>query len=375
MSDEDGFVAFTPGNKEVDTIQKRSSFGTLEDVDDGNVFGKKRKSSGSEPVFMNSFTPLWLDQKSKNTLERKAPPLVRLHNEILTFCEFISPTPAELAMREKVLNEAKRVILSLWPTASVRVFGSQLTTILVPSSDIDIAVLNVPLEENQSVSDLILQLTEHIRKEIKVTYLEAVTSARVPIIKYDHEESKIGVDICINHDSGLQTGEFIVEKMKTFPPFKPLALVLKTFLTQRKFNDTYTGGIGSFLLSCMILSFLQHKQKTSFFSDFYPSWNLGTLLLEFLQLYGITFNYFMTGVSVQEDGCYFPKFSFNNDSYTSSLKKGGGKKKRKNMKTMKSQKKRKLDAIEGSEEEENVGNNEKSSDKSSGRKEEPGKER
>lgn len=97
-------------------------------------------------------------------------------------------------------------------------------------------------------------------------------------------------------------------------------------------NDTYTGGIGSFLLSCMILSFLQQKQKISFYSDFYPSWNLGALLLEFFNLYGTSFNYYMTGISVREDGSYFPKFTFNNDSYTSALSKRKKKLMKKNKK-------------------------------------------
>ncbi len=76
-------------------------------------------------------------------------------------------------------------------------------------------------------------------------------------------------------------------------------------------NETYTGGVGSFLLCSMVVSFLQHKQKTSYYSDLFPSWNLGTLLLEFLQLYGVTFNYYFTGLSVKDDGKYFPKFSWD----------------------------------------------------------------
>lgn len=111
-------------------------------------------------------------------------------------------------------------------------------------------------------------------------------------------------------------------------------------------NDTYTGGIGSFLLSCMILSFLQQKQKISFYGDFYPSWNLGALLLEFLNLYGTCFNYYMTGISVREDGSYFPKFTFNNDSYTSSLSK----RKKKKMLLMKMKGHKKYTSIDDNDE-------------------------
>ena len=82
-------------------------------------------------------------------------------------------------------------------------------------------------------------------------------------------------------------------------------------------NETYSGGIGSFLLTMMIVSFLQMKQRNAAAAAAgndqsragtpQPSWNLGTLLLEFFQLYGVTFNYFSTGVSIADGGSYLGK--------------------------------------------------------------------
>jgi DNA polymerase sigma len=105
-------------------------------------------------------------------------------------------------------------------------------------------------------------------------------------------------------------------------------------------NETYSGGIGSFLLTMMVVSFLQMKQRLASVSKILvnrerrlqqqqhhrqnnnmmippqstqlnalanPSWNLGTLLLEFFQLYGISFNYFSTGICIPEGGAYVPK--------------------------------------------------------------------
>jgi non-canonical poly(A) RNA polymerase PAPD5/7 len=57
----------------------------------------------------------------------------------------------------------------------------------------------------------------------------------------------------------------------------------------------------------MIVSYLQMKQRTSHFNSQVPSWNLGTLLLEFFHLYGISFNYYSTGVRIAEGGSYLQK--------------------------------------------------------------------
>jgi non-canonical poly(A) RNA polymerase PAPD5/7 len=87
-------------------------------------------------------------------------------------------------------------------------------------------------------------------------------------------------------------------------------LVLKTFLSQRKLNDTYTGGIGSFVLCMMIVSFLQMKQQELTVTSNTSSphaWNLGVLLVDFFDLYGGSFNFIHTGISTSGLGAYFNK--------------------------------------------------------------------
>ncbi len=87
-------------------------------------------------------------------------------------------------------------------------------------------------------------------------------------------------------------------------------LVLKTFLSQRKLNDTYTGGIGSFVLCMMIVSFLQMRQQELSLTSNYNSphaWNLGVLLIDFFDLYGGSFNLIHTGISTSGNGAYFNK--------------------------------------------------------------------
>ena len=37
--------------------------------------------------------------------------------------------------------------------------------------------------------------------------------------------------------------------------------------------------------------------------------NLGVLLIEFFELYGVNFNWEVTGISIRDGGYYFPKYS------------------------------------------------------------------
>ena len=241
----------------------------------------------------------WLTNFS---FERSESSIQNLHAECLEFCRFISPTQEELANRSKVLKEVQNVIQGAFPNTQLQYFGSQLSKTLTPSSDLDLAVLNIDVADPLSV------LAEHIRTAGIATYLEVISNAKVPIIKFDHRETGISVDIVVNNNDGIVTGKLIQRYIREYPPLRPLIFVLKLFLSQRKLNDTYKGGIGSFVLSVMIVSFLQQRQKILSYQQIsQASWNLGSLLMEFFRLYGISFDYEEVGISISQGGSYFQK--------------------------------------------------------------------
>ena len=148
----------------------------------------------------------------------------------------------------------------------MKVFGSQLTNILTPSSDLDLCILNVPMknqEDKSEISKLLLSLADRIKEEGLdfASYVEAIVNAKVPIVKFDHAPTGIAVDICLNEESGLRTGYIIRDLVQQYPPLRHLTIVLKVFLSQRGMNETYSGGVGSFVLVSMVASFLQMRAR------------------------------------------------------------------------------------------------------------------
>ena len=79
---------------------------------------------------------------------------------------------------------------------------------------------------------------------------------------------------------GIKQLNYVRKIDKMYPEFKFLVFVLKCFLKIRNLSETYGGGIGSFLLFSMILTYLQtmhRKQK---------QYNLAEYLIGFLKFYG-----------------------------------------------------------------------------------------
>jgi len=258
----------------------------------------KETSIEQEIIPQGNFPP-WV--RARDSRSKSSSQIVNLHNEILDFLDLVSLTEEEQNARASLVSELKDVIKSVWPTAKVELYGSSFTELLIPSSDIDLVVLD--FEDNNPLRSL----ERALRKKCDLSSIERVESARVPIIKLVHANSGLSADISFHICSGLQTGQFVRDCMVKMPEIKPLVIVLKYFLMQRDLNETYHGGVGSFLLQLMVISFLQHRELTNRFLRRSPNNNLGSLLIEFFELYGVKFNYHSVGICVEDSGSYFRK--------------------------------------------------------------------
>jgi non-canonical poly(A) RNA polymerase PAPD5/7 len=249
-------------------------------------------------------------------------PTTRLHNEILQFCDYVQLTEEEKANRAASISDLRALTEGLWPNTELHVFGSELTGLLLPTSDIDIALLNCRRGELQ----VLRALAAGIREAGMCSQIEVVANAKVPIVKMEHKHTRISVDISVNTDSGLKTGQIMLQYIKDAPALKPLALVLKMFLVsvtrervsllmsdcalqiQRKLNESYLGGIGSFMLVLMIMFSIQSKIHHAGMKGLKSrSKNLGFLLMDFFDLFGRRLNPWKCGISTRRGGSIFDK--------------------------------------------------------------------
>uniref|UniRef100_M4AGM4 Terminal nucleotidyltransferase 4A n=1 Tax=Xiphophorus maculatus TaxID=8083 RepID=M4AGM4_XIPMA len=212
----------------------------------------------------------------------------------------MSPRPEEAAMRKEVVKRIEMIIKELWPTADVQIFGSFSTGLYLPTSDIDLVVLGKwerpPLQE--------LEQALRKRNVAEPFSIKVLDKATVPIIKLTDQETDVKVDISFNMKSGVKAASFIKDYLKKYPVLPYLIFVLKQFLLQRDLNEVFTGGISSYSLILMVISFLQLHPRIDARD---PNQNLGVLLIEFFELYGRHFNYLKTGIRISNGGAYVPK--------------------------------------------------------------------
>ncbi|KAK0148302.1 Non-canonical poly(A) RNA polymerase PAPD7 [Merluccius polli] len=281
-------------NKQQQHHQHQQQAGRRRHLNRANTF------HGLNHFLASSCNGNYTDSCSLWKTRRYTPGVNGLHEEIVDFFNFMSPRPEEEAMRRNVVNRIEGVIKDLWPTSRVEIFGSFSTGLYLPTSDIDLVVFgkwdSPPLQE----------LEQALRKHnIAGPHpIKVLDKATVPIIKLTDQETEVKVDISFNVETAVRAAQLIKSYLKRYTVLPPLIFVLKQFLLQRDLNEVFTGGISSYSLILMAISFLQlHPRIDTRRANI----NLGILLIEFFELYGRDFNYLKTAIRVKNGGTYLSK--------------------------------------------------------------------
>ena len=132
------------------------------------------------------------------------------------------------------------------------VFGSCATGLNLPNSDIDLLVYYPEVREISMINKLTCELV----KAGICTSIEPIKHAKVPIIKLQDKATQINVDLSFNRENGIFCVKLVRQLLIKFPELRPLLIVLKCFLKSRNLNETYHGGVSSFLMTMLVCNYL-----------------------------------------------------------------------------------------------------------------------
>ncbi|ULU12224.1 hypothetical protein L5515_001588 [Caenorhabditis briggsae] len=230
-----------------------------------------------------------------------------LHEEIVDLYHWIKPNEIEVRLRTKVYEKVRDSVSQRWQHKPIKIsmFGSLRTNLFLPTSDIDVLV-----ECDDWVGTPGDWLGETARGLENDNIAESVTvfgGAFVPIVKMVDRDTRLSIDISFNTVQGVRAASYIAKVKEEFPLIEPLVLLLKQFLHYRNLNQTFTGGLSSYGLVLLLVNFFQLYALNMRHRTIYDSGvNLGHLLLRFLEVYSMEFNYEEIGISPGQC-CYISK--------------------------------------------------------------------
>ena len=286
------------------------------------------------------------------------PPEARLTNEINEFALSMQRLVKLMySSHRQTMSEIRRVIQSIFPCAMIKLYGSCATKLALPSSDLDLVVMhrhqdNKPcssisqrhaktiaascLLDTPNPADQLHLIRRALIHEPWASGIKLV-GMTMPLLKLSvspfemlssFQGSSVAdhkIDIssgCARGHSGIHAATWINKQVELRPILRPLLLVLKQYTRESGVADTWTGGIGSFTLSLLLIRLLQHNEQHQHLRHFNKNGtslmgksssqsrktegNESLLLLQFLRFYGYEFDCQRTGICVSGDGAFFP---------------------------------------------------------------------
>ena len=129
----------------------------------------------------------------------------------------------------------------------------------------------IKLECDLSSDSYLISDLDHLIKNYNLSYNNLTKLFfDITFFEIDNEENKIPSELMI---------EYIKQSTKIYPQIFDIIYIMKKFLSLRKLNQSYQGGISSFSLFLLILAFIKYFSKNNIE---YP---IGSLLIEFLRFY------------------------------------------------------------------------------------------
>ncbi|KAH9932423.1 Nucleotidyltransferase [Amylocystis lapponica] len=235
----------------------------------------------------------------------------RLHDEIVAYVSYITPTTQEHHARKEVVARVEDVVKRRFSDATVTTFGSMAHDLYFPDGDIDL-VICVPREvEHSNKKKMLFQLSAALKDSLMTQKVHVIHQARVPILSFETipDLGSLKMDMSINASDGVQAIPIIVDYLHKMPALRHLVYVVKGFLLREQLNSASNGGMSSYALICLVISFLQVNPKNrpaEFIQKPLESESLGILLMDFFDYYAETFPYDTSYISVRE-GKILPK--------------------------------------------------------------------
>ena len=214
-----------------------------------------------------------------------------LQKDLEDYQEYIQSELEE--KREKIngiIAQLQSVVNEIDPNYTVKLYGSYSTGLCLPWSDIDTVI---QANDGKYDSNFLNKLNGKLAHKDWVKEQNYIDRATIPIIKLiSKDEYNFHIDISMSSENhfGLKTVTLVNEYLNEYKVLKPIILALKTLLKNGNLNDPYKGGLSSYGLILMVVSFIQSEIDSDKYNENSPTL-IGETFLNVLGHYGIFFDY------------------------------------------------------------------------------------
>ncbi|XP_044503320.1 UTP:RNA uridylyltransferase 1-like isoform X2 [Mangifera indica] len=180
-----------------------------------------------------------------------------MNSPFLAIYESLIPPEEEKAKQKQLLASLEKLVCKEWPDARLYLYGSCANSFGVSKSDIDVCLaIDDP---NINKSEVLLKLADILESD-NLQNVQALTRARVPIVKLMDPVTGISCDICINNLLAVVNTKLLQDYAQIDVRLRQLAFIVKHWAKSRGVNETYHGTLSSYAYVLMCIHFLQQRR-------------------------------------------------------------------------------------------------------------------
>lgn len=200
-----------------------------------------------------------LSQRLRNFKRQSAcrSDVERLNAPFLAIYESLIPADEEKAKQKQLLSLLEKLVSKEWPNARLYLYGSCASSFGVSKSDIDVCLAID--EPDLKKSEILLKLADILQSD-NLQNVQALTRARVPIVKLMDPVTEISCDICINNVLAVVNTKLLRDYAQIDVRLRQLAFIVKHWAKSRGVNETYHGTLSSYAYVLMCIHFLQQRR-------------------------------------------------------------------------------------------------------------------
>jgi non-canonical poly(A) RNA polymerase PAPD5/7 len=219
-----------------------------------------------------------------------------LQHDLLDYLAYIkNETSLKQNVIEQAYNAISQLIQQIFPDFTILKYGSYATNLNMPWSGLDLIITKPNEKFNEMQMRIILAKLHEIFKNqawVSEIKFQDFNWAPILIIRTTPETGNILMTITpeTENNKGLECIELINSYLKEYTILEPIIIALKTILKNANLNDPGTGGLSSYGLILMVVSYLQSLiDKNIPFLE--GDDIIGKIFYDFLQHYGLVFDY------------------------------------------------------------------------------------
>ncbi|KAJ8274510.1 hypothetical protein COCON_G00091350 [Conger conger] len=175
----------------------------------------------------------------------------------------LCPLPVEQQKREQILVSLERFIRKEYnEKARLCLFGSSKNGFGFRDSDLDICMTleGHDTAEKLNCKEIIEGLAKVLKKHTGLRNILPITTAKVPIVKFEHKQSGLEGDISLYNTLAQHNTRMLATYAAIDPRVQYLGYTMKVFAKRCDIGDASRGSLSSYAYILMVLYFLQQRR-------------------------------------------------------------------------------------------------------------------